>query len=87
MGGCASVCFGSGPRPAGLGQALLDRAIALAKGRGCHSAWPETSNRSALAFYRSAGFALFGELRNAAGQKPEGHARWFLSRSFDKEAT
>lgn len=74
-------------RRAGLGRALLDRAVALARMRGCHSAWLETFNRTALAFDRSAGFAPFGALRNAAGQAPEGHMRWFLSRSFDEEVT
>lgn len=67
-------------RRQGYGRALVADAFARAKSLGCHSAWLDTSNRTAMQFYTALGFEVFGSLENSGAQEPVGHQRWFLKR-------
>lgn len=67
-------------RSQGLGGRLLAAAEAEARHLGCHAAWLETSNAAARGFYLTQGYAVFGELANAAAEAPPGHTRWFLQK-------
>ncbi len=69
-------------RGQGLGSQFLEHAEALARERGCHSAWLETSNPAALKFYLNLGFREFGRLSNGTGQSPASHRRWFLKKAL-----
>lgn len=65
-----------------LASALVSRALTLARERGCHSAWLDTSNPMAHAFYLRLGFADFGHLENGPDQFPQTHRRWFMRRDL-----
>ena len=67
-------------RKRGIGRALMTRAHEKAIEVGCHGIWLETSNPNAMEFYRRLGYETFGELRNAQGQQPESHRRWFMKK-------
>ena len=69
-------------RRSGVGRKLMDRAFDLARDRGCHACWLETSNRESQAFYRRLGFDEFGMLKNQTDQSPADHARWFFKRDL-----
>ncbi len=69
-------------RGQGLGTRLMRSAEAIAASQGCHGAWLDTSSTRAAAFYSRLGYASFGTLQNAAGDRPPGHARVFLSKRF-----
>ncbi len=73
-------------RAKGLGRQLMHAAEAFAREQGCHSAWLESSNPGALAFYRQRGYEVFGELVNGEGRHPAEHRRWFLRRTLPKTA-
>jgi GNAT superfamily N-acetyltransferase len=67
-------------RGQGLGTHLMKEGEREALRRGCHAAWLDTSSARARRFYERLGFAVFGTLRNEAGDRPQGHCRWFLSK-------
>ena len=67
-------------RRQGYGRALVLNAFNHAKSLGCHSAWLDTSNRTAMQFYSALDFEVFSTLENSGVQAPLGHQRWFLKR-------
>ncbi len=67
-------------RKNGHGRGLVERAIDQARAIGCHSVWLDTSDLSALHFYRSLGFEEFGVLKNGTGYFPDHHCRHFLKK-------
>lgn len=67
-------------RRQGHGRALIQRVEKVAKERGCHALWLDTSSVSSFEFYQSLGFECFGILANDADQNPPDHKRWFLKR-------
>ena len=61
-------------RGQGLGTQLLDRAEAIARGRGCTDAYTDTFSFQAPGFWQRNGYEEFGRL----DAMPSGHARiWF----------
>lgn len=64
----------------GLGTRLMAQAEAVARSRGCHGAWLDTSSARAERFYARLGYAPFGVLQNEAGEHPQGHHRAFLAK-------
>ena len=69
-------------RGQGLGTRIMALAEDVVRGRGCHGAWLDTSSRRARRFYEKLGYEAFGILENRDGERPEGHARFFLSKRF-----
>jgi len=69
-------------RGQGLGTRIMTLAEDVVRGRGCHGAWLDTSSRRARRFYEKLGYEAFGILENRDGERPEGHARFFLSKRF-----
>jgi GNAT superfamily N-acetyltransferase len=67
-------------RRRGLGSRLMIQAEALARARGCHDAWLDTSSADAERFYTRLGYKQFGVLQNAEGEPPHGHCRVFLAK-------
>lgn len=67
-------------RRRGVGRRLMAIAEEKARAVGCHSAWLDTSNAHAHAFYLKLGYRDFGLLKNGPGRSPEGHSRWFMMR-------
>lgn len=65
-------------RGQGLGRDLLRTAETEARARGCHSAWLDTFEFQARAFYEKFGYACFGELPDY----PHGHSRFFMQKSL-----
>ncbi|KKB07098.1 acetyltransferase [Devosia geojensis] len=65
-------------RGQGLSGRLLAMAEAEARDRGCHGAYIDTFNPSALAAYSKAGYSIFGELPDF----PRGRTRYFLSKAL-----
>ncbi len=72
-------------RRQGYARQLLNEAFALARDRGCHSAWLDTSSPSAHVAWTKMGFCDFGCLANAPDQHPKGHQRRFMQRSLPLE--
>lgn len=60
-------------RGRGIGRALIARAEACARDRGCHSAWLDTFSFQAPGFYQKLGYEEFGRL-----DYPPDHERHFL---------
>jgi GNAT superfamily N-acetyltransferase len=61
-------------RGKGVGSELLQRAEAIARGRGCTHAYTDTFSFQAPAFWARNGYVEFGRL----DEMPRGHARlWF----------
>jgi GNAT superfamily N-acetyltransferase len=62
------------------GEGIATRLIAVAeeeaRARGCHAAWLDTLNPSALSLYERLGYVRFGELRDF----PIGQNRTFLQK-------
>jgi GNAT superfamily N-acetyltransferase len=57
-----------------LGEALLQRAEAIARDRGCRNVYTDTFSFQAPGFWQRNGYGEFGRL----DEMPEGHARiWF----------
>lgn len=56
------------------GTALMQRAEAIARERGCVGAWLDTFAFQARGFYEKLGYRVFGELPDY----PAGSARYFL---------
>jgi ribosomal protein S18 acetylase RimI-like enzyme len=69
-------------RRMGYARQLMQQAFDLARHRGCHGAWLETSNPDTGDFYRSIGFQGFGQLENGAHDRPSTHIRWFQKASL-----
>jgi GNAT superfamily N-acetyltransferase len=65
-------------RGRGIGTALLARAEAEARARGCADVWLDTIGTQSLAFYEKNGYAAWGELPNY----PRGHKRTFFRKSL-----
>jgi predicted N-acetyltransferase YhbS len=73
-------------RNQGLGARLMADAESVARTRGCHAAWLDTSSAAAERFYLRLGYAPFGALENAPGEQPQGHRRAFLAKRFTPTA-
>jgi GNAT superfamily N-acetyltransferase len=65
-------------RGQGLGTKLMQRAEQEAIVRGCHSAWLDTYEFQARAFYERLGYVAFAELPNY----PIGFARFFMKKAL-----
>jgi len=61
-----------------VGTALMQRAEALARERGCIGAWLDTFAFQARGFYEKLGYTVFGEIAD----HPVGGARYFLHKRF-----
>jgi GNAT superfamily N-acetyltransferase len=66
----------------GLGARFMAEAEGIARSRGCHGAWLDTSSARAERFYRRLGYELFGVLTNGPRQEPQGHHRAFLTKQL-----
>jgi GNAT superfamily N-acetyltransferase len=66
-------------RGQGLGRALMDRAEAFARERGCIGIWLDTFSFQARPFYEKLGFTVFGTLDD----HPIGGARYFMKKRLD----
>ena len=64
----------------GIGTHLMAEAEALARSRGCHAAWLDTSSADAERFYLRLGYESFGVLENTLREQPQGHRRVFLAK-------
>jgi len=62
----------------GLGTCPMTKAEALARLRGCHGAWLDTSSVDTERFYVRLGYTLFWVLQNLGGELPPGPAARFL---------
>ncbi|UVF17428.1 GNAT family N-acetyltransferase [Microvirga terrae] len=69
-------------RSHGLGTRIMTLAEETVARQGCHGAWLDTSSRRAKSFYEKLGYELFATLDNQDGERPRGHARFFLRRRF-----
>ncbi|HEX6703338.1 MAG TPA: GNAT family N-acetyltransferase [Albitalea sp.] len=67
-----------GRRGRGLGTALMRTLEQEAVRRGCHSAWVDTFDFQAPAFYEKLGYSCFGRLDDF----PIGSTRYFLRRTL-----
>lgn len=65
-------------RGRGMGERLLAMAEEEALRRGCTSAWLDTFNPAAKAFYEKRGYRVFGTMTDY----PNGHARHFMEKRF-----
>lgn len=65
-------------RGQGIGTKLLQLAETQAISLGCHSAWLDTFEFQARAFYERLGYTCFGELPNY----PVGFSRFFMKKSL-----
>ena len=70
-------------RRRGIGARLIAQGEAVARTRGCHGVWLDTSSRDAERFYRRIGYEPFGVLENLDGESPRGHRRVFLCKRLD----
>jgi GNAT superfamily N-acetyltransferase len=61
-----------------VGTALMQRAEAIARERGCVGAWLDTFAFQARGFYEKLGYSVFGEIPD----HPVGSARYFLRKRF-----
>jgi GNAT superfamily N-acetyltransferase len=68
-------------RGQGLGTELMLRAEKEALARGCHSAWLDTFEFQACAFYERLGYECFGQLDNY----PVGYSRYFMKKTLSQE--
>ena len=65
-------------RGQGYGEALMGRAEAVARERGCVGVWLDTFAFQARGFYEKLGYSVFGVIDD----HPVGSARYFLSKRF-----
>lgn len=65
-------------RGQGIGTKLLQLAEREAIARGCHSAWLDTFEFQARAFYERMGYVCFGDLPNY----PTGFSRFFMKKAL-----
>jgi GNAT superfamily N-acetyltransferase len=76
---CSELLFvPEGLRGRGLGAAILGRAEAEARERGCHTAWLDTFEFQAREFYEHLGYTLFAQLDDY----PLGFARFFMKKAL-----
>jgi GNAT superfamily N-acetyltransferase len=61
-----------------LAGKMLELAETEARSRGCHGAWIDTFNPTALKAYRRQGYEVFGEIPNFVGDR----TRTFLKKSL-----
>jgi GNAT superfamily N-acetyltransferase len=61
-----------------VGAALMRKAEAIARERGCVGAWLDTFAFQARGFYERIGYSVFGEIPD----HPVNSARYFLSKRF-----
>ena len=61
-----------------VGTALMQRAEAIARERGCVGTWLDTFAFQARGFYEKLGYTVFGEIPD----HPVGGARYFLRKRF-----
>jgi GNAT superfamily N-acetyltransferase len=66
-------------RRGGLGAALIARAEAEARARGCVGIWLDTFSWQARPFYEKQGFRVFGAIEDF----PPGASRYFLMKRLD----
>jgi len=67
-------------RGEGFGARLMEEAETIARSRGCHGAWLDTSSARAERFYIRLGYEPFGVLTNGPGDQPQGHRRALLAK-------
>ena len=67
-------------RGAGVGTEIMRLAETEAVRRGCHSAWLDTFEFQARAFYERLGYVCFGELANY----PSRYTRFFMQKRLSK---
>lgn len=72
------VAVPPGNQGQGIGQELMARAEAFARGRGMAGMWLDTFAFQARPFYEKLGFAVFGEIED----HPRGSSRYFLAKRF-----
>ena len=73
------ILYVNAPRRAqGLGKALLEQAITIARARGCIGAMLDTFDFQARGFYEKLGFEVFGTLEDM----PPGHQRFWMKRKL-----
>lgn len=65
-------------RHQGIGAKIVAISETEALSRSCHSAWVDTHEFQARAFYEKQGYELFGELPDY----PPGHMRFFLKKKL-----
>ena len=66
-------------RGKGIGRGLMRRAEALARERGCHSAWLDTFSFQSRRFYEKLGYEEFGRL----DYRPD-HQRHFMRKRLSR---
>jgi GNAT superfamily N-acetyltransferase len=66
-------------RGKGIGRELMRRAEALARERGCHSAWLDTFSFQSRRFYEKLGYEEFGRL-----DYPPDHQRHFMRKRLSR---
>lgn len=69
-------------RGKGIGAKLMAEAEEMARDRGCHGAWLDTSSARAELFYARLGYERFGVLENGPGDEPQGHRRVFMRKAL-----
>ena len=67
-----------GVRGQGLGTRIMQMAEQEAVARACHSAWLDTFEFQARAFYERLGYQCFSELADY----PTGYARYFMKKTL-----
>ncbi|WP_414475884.1 GNAT family N-acetyltransferase [Microvirga sp. M2] len=72
-------------RGQGVGSRLMAEAETIARSRGCHGAWLDTSSAGAERFYVKLGYKPFGVLTNGPAEQPRGHRRAFLAKRLTEE--
>ncbi|MDE2018522.1 MAG: GNAT family N-acetyltransferase [Hyphomicrobiales bacterium] len=66
-------------RGTGVGRALMERAEAIARARGCAGAYLDTFSPDAARFYAAMGYAEAGRIEGF----PPGHARRYFAKRFE----
>jgi GNAT superfamily N-acetyltransferase len=67
-------------RRQGFGARPMAEAETIARSRGCHRAWLDTSGSRAERFCIRLGYKQFGVLTDGPGEQPQGHRRAFLAK-------
>ena len=75
----ANIWVGEDLRGQGIGRALVGRAEAEARARGCTNAWLDTFNPQAFELYRRLGYERFGQIENFVGER----TRFFLRKALE----
>jgi len=64
-----------------LGTALMGKAEAFAREKGCVGVWLDTFSFQAPGFYKKLGYSVFGEIKDY----PPGASRYFLQKRLDRK--